>query len=164
MLPGRNRGKLVDGAKATDCRALCVGPDGTVWAGINVAFPADPNRPGETIADRLHLVSYYPGDAKPADGTPAKRQIDGRSADAAPVDHGPIVISNPDYTQFVDKDGQPLHHHHGVERLKDGTLAPRVRDHGHLRRHRRPGLRDHALPVHAACPQAAAVRGLSPEA
>ncbi len=98
VLAGRNLGPLAAGAKATDCRALCVGPDGTVWAGINVA------RTG--MHDRLHLISY-------------------RAGDAAPYDHGPIAIRNPDYTQFTGPDGQPLKYHHGVEKLAGGTLAPR---------------------------------------
>jgi hypothetical protein len=135
VLAGHNRGQLIEGAKATDCRALCIGLDGTVWAGINVTLP-DPDHPGQNLPDRLHLVSYYPGDAKrvggdPGDAKPVGGQTGdgqsgaGRSADERPVDHGPIAISNPDYTQFVDKDSQPLKYHHGVERLKDGTLAPR---------------------------------------
>ena len=77
VLSGRNRGKLIEGAKATDCRAMCVGPDGTVWAGINVSLPA-PNGSSEKPADRLHLVSYYPGDGKPAPATPGDgKTIDG---------------------------------------------------------------------------------------
>ena len=98
VLVGRRLGPLIAGAKATDCRALCVGPDGTVWAGINVSLAG--------LHDRLHLVSYRPGDA-------------------APHDHGAIVIGNPDYTEFKDAAGQDLKYHHGVERLADGTLAPR---------------------------------------
>jgi hypothetical protein len=124
VLPGRNRGPLIAGAKATDCRALCVGADGTVWAGINVTLP-DAAHPGQNLPDRLHLASYYPGPAKPADASADAKPADARPADAAPIDHGPIAISNPDYTQFVGPDGQPLKHHHGVDRLPDGTLFPR---------------------------------------
>ncbi len=95
-LPGRRIGPLVAGATKTDCRAMCVGPDGTVWAGV-----------ATTIEKRqtLRLVSWSPGDEPPRD-------------------HGPIAISNPDYTTFTDGDGKPLKHHHGVHRI-DGNLVPR---------------------------------------
>ncbi len=98
VLVGRNLGRLIAAATATDCRAMCVAADGTVWAGINASLPG--------LGDRLHLVSFRPGDDHPRD-------------------HGPIAIRNPDYTPFTGTDGQPLKYHHGVERLKDGTLAPR---------------------------------------
>ena len=50
-LPGTSLGKLLPAAKSTDCRALAVGPDGTVWmAG---------HRTGPTRRASLHLVSYY---------------------------------------------------------------------------------------------------------
>jgi len=98
QLVGRSLGPLVAGAEKTDCRALCVGPDGRVWAGIAATF-----------AERgqfLHLVSYQPGSE-------------------APLDHGPIAIGNPDYTTFVDDAGKPRKHHHGVYRLADETMLPR---------------------------------------
>jgi sugar lactone lactonase YvrE len=98
VLPGRRLGPLSPEAMATDCRAMCVGPDGTVWAGVAVTSPAG--------GPLLHVVRYRPGDL-------------------APVDLGPIAVSNPDYTTFVDAEGQPKPHHHGVFRLKDGTLVPR---------------------------------------
>ncbi|MBL8848685.1 MAG: hypothetical protein JNG89_03335, partial [Planctomycetaceae bacterium] len=97
-LIGRSLGPLIPTAESTDCRAMCVGPDGTVWAGVAATF-----------ADRgqfLHLASYTPGAA-------------------APVDHGPIAIGNPDYTEFTDADGKELPWHHGVYKLDDGTLLPR---------------------------------------
>ncbi len=97
-LPGRSLGKLSPDATATDCRAMCVAPDGTVWAGIAATF----GKRGQF----LHVVSYKPGDK-------------------TPTDHGPIAISNPDYTTFKDKDGKDLPYHHGVYALKDGTLLPR---------------------------------------
>lgn len=97
-LAGRRLGKLIPGAQKTDCRALSVAPDGTVWAGVNATFAGR--------GDFLHVCSYRPGDA-------------------APIDRGPIAISNPDYTSFTDAGGQPKSHHHGVYRLKDGTLLPR---------------------------------------
>jgi sugar lactone lactonase YvrE len=98
VLPSRRLGPLSPGAQATNCRAMCVGPDGTVWAGVAVTFPKS--------GQWLHVVRYRPGDP-------------------APVDLGPIAIGNPDYTTFVDAEGKPKPHHHGVLRLKDGTLAPR---------------------------------------
>lgn len=97
-LPGRSLGKLSPAATATDCRAMCVAPDGTVWAGIAATF--------DKRGQFLHVVSYRPGDA-------------------APTDHGPIAIGNPDFTSFKDKDGKEPHHHHGVYRLPDGTMLPR---------------------------------------
>lgn len=97
-LAGVSLGKLIANATATDCRALCVAPDGTVWAGINASF--------EGRGDFLHVVSYRPGDR-------------------APTDHGPIAISNPQYTNFVDDSGKALPWHHGVYTLKDGTSLPR---------------------------------------
>jgi sugar lactone lactonase YvrE len=97
-LAGRKLGKLIPGAEKTDCRALCVAPDGTVWAGVNATFAGR--------GDFLHVCSYRPGDP-------------------APIDRGPIAIGNPDYAVFADAAGQTKPHHHGVYRLKDGTLVPR---------------------------------------
>jgi len=97
-LPGRSLGKLLADAETTDCRALCVGPDGTVWAGVAATYKGrDPS---------LHLVSYRPGDA-------------------APRDHGPLAIRNPDYTTFVGADGKPLPWHYGVYKTESGVLVPR---------------------------------------
>src|SRR5262249_289123 len=78
MLPGRCVGKLLPEQKDkdTDCRAMCVGPTGEVWAAVTHAYP--PHLP-----NLLHLVSYRPGDK-------------------APQDHGPVGIRNPDYTEFTD--------------------------------------------------------------
>lgn len=98
MLAGRSLGPLVPTAQSTDCRAMCVAADGAVWAGVAATF--------EDRGQFLHLVSYRPGDA-------------------APTDHGPIAISNPDYTTFTDADGKDLPWHHGVYKLADGTMLPR---------------------------------------
>lgn len=95
-LKGRKVGTLIPGATATDCRALCVGPSGTVWSATTVRDPKGYRR--------LHLSSYTPGDK-------------------APVDHGPVSISNPDYTQFTDKDGKALPFHSGTIKLDDGTVT-----------------------------------------
>ena len=97
-LPGRSLGKLIASAESTDCRAMCVGPDGTVWAGVSANFSGS--------GQSLHLTSYRPGEP-------------------APTDHGPIAIGNPDYTEFTDAEGRPPPFHHGVHRLDDGTLLPR---------------------------------------
>ena len=97
VLLGRSLGSLVAGAEGTDCRAMCVGADGTVWAGV-VTTPLH--------RAFSHLVSYRPG----ASG---------------PTDHGPIAISNPDYTNFTDAEGHPMAHHHGVHRAGGGPLMPR---------------------------------------
>jgi hypothetical protein len=97
-LPGRRLGRLVSDATTTDCRAMCVAADGTVWAGVAATRPDDD--------DTLRLVSYRPGEA-------------------APTDHGPIAIRNPDYTEFTGEDGKPLPWHHGVLQRDDGLLVPR---------------------------------------
>src|SRR5262249_3283126 len=74
-LSGRSLGVLVSGAKGFDCRSMCCGPSGTVWASIteqqhNINFH--------------HLVSWQPG---------AK----------SPRDHGAISVVNPNFTEFKDK-------------------------------------------------------------
>lgn len=97
-LAGRSHGKLVPNVAATDCRAMCVAPDGTVWAGVNATY--------ENKESLLRLVSYKPGDK-------------------TCVDHGPIAVKNPDYTTFTGADGKPLPWHHGFYKYKDGTLLPR---------------------------------------
>jgi hypothetical protein len=97
-LAGRSLGPLVPDARATDCRALCVAPDGMVWAGVAASYEKRPSV--------LRLVSHRPGDP-------------------APADRGPIAIGNPDYTTFTDAAGKPKPHHNGVQRLDDGMLIPR---------------------------------------
>ena len=97
-LHGRLVGKLLRGATKTDCRAMCVSPDGTVWMGI-----AARTRDGDA---GLRLVSYVPGAIKI-------------------TDHGRAVIQNPSYTKFTDSEGEPLKWHHGVHRVAKDRLAPR---------------------------------------
>lgn len=92
-LHGKSLGVLVPGATATDCRAFCVGPSGTAWAAVTES------KHGISF---LHLVGYKPGDK-------------------APRDLGPVSITNPNYTDFVDKDGKPLPFHSGVHKMPDGT-------------------------------------------
>jgi sugar lactone lactonase YvrE len=94
-LAGRTLGTLLPGAKSTDCRALCVGPTGEVWAAVTEATQG---------VQLLHLVSS-------------------RTGDKAPQDHGPVGIANPDYTAFTDKDGKPLPHHAGFHKMPDGTIT-----------------------------------------
>jgi sugar lactone lactonase YvrE len=96
-LAGKALGPLLPNAAATDCRAMCVGPDGRVWAAVT-----EQKRQAGPL---LHLVSYTPG---------AK----------APVDHGPVGVKNPDYTTFVGPDGKPKPWHHTMRTEKDGTLTP----------------------------------------
>ncbi len=98
VLDGEALGELLIGARATDCRAMCVGPDGTVWVGVAGTW--------QDGTQRLHLVSYHP----------QERRF---------WDHGQLAISNPDYARFTDDQGNPRPWHHGVEKLADGTLVPR---------------------------------------
>ena len=97
VLPGKDLGLLLPEGKGTDCRAFCVGPKGTAWAAVT------------ELADGinlLHLVSYRPGAA-------------------APRDHGPVAIHNPDYTEFTDKAGKPLPYHGGQIKMPDGATTTR---------------------------------------
>jgi sugar lactone lactonase YvrE len=98
-LAGRSLGTLVQGAKTTDCRAMCVGPKGTMWAAITESHPK--------VGQLLHLVSYRPGDK-------------------APRDHGPVSVSNPDFTEFVDRAGKPLPFHGGFTKVGDVTTTKYV--------------------------------------
>ncbi|MCH2200603.1 MAG: hypothetical protein MK102_01425 [Fuerstiella sp.] len=85
-LKGHLIGPLVAGATETDCRAMCVAPDGTVWAGIMATLPGQPRLP--------RLISYKPGDT-------------------APTDHGPIAIGNADYTTFEGDHQHGVHRPYG---------------------------------------------------
>jgi sugar lactone lactonase YvrE len=98
-LAGRSLGTLVPGAKSTDCRAMCVGPNGTMWAAITEAH----SKAGQL----LHLVSY-------------------RLGDKAPLDHGPVSVSNPNFTEFSDKNGKPLPFHGGFGKIGDVTTTKYV--------------------------------------
>ena len=95
-LPGRSLGVLLPGAKTTDCRAMCVGPAGEVWAAVTA--------PEQGVSNLMHLVRYRPGDP-------------------GPRDLGPVAIRNPDYTELTGKDGKPLPFHAGVRKLADGTTV-----------------------------------------
>jgi sugar lactone lactonase YvrE len=96
-VPGKRLGDLLPDAKRTDCRALCVAPDGRVWAAVK-----DMARPEGEVC---HLVGYKAGDR-------------------APHDFGPVGIANPDYTTLTDANGKPKPWHHTLRKEKDGTLTP----------------------------------------
>lgn len=95
-LPGKSLGKLSADAKSTDCRALCVGPKGEICAAITA---------NTSLGNSIFYVITY------------------RAGDAGPVNHGPVAIRNPDYTEFKDKDGKALPWHHGIRKLADGTVT-----------------------------------------
>ena len=95
-LPGRDLGVLVPDATTTDCRAMCVGPTGQVWASVT--------RASSWGISLHHIVSYTPGDK-------------------APKDRGPVSIKNPDYAPFVGKDGKSLPSHHGTFKTPDGVTT-----------------------------------------
>src|SRR5262245_49018133 len=97
-LRGRYLGTLVPGAKGTDCRALCVGPKGDVYAAVTESGSS------EKVQNLPHLVRY-------------------RAGDKGPVDLGAISVSNPDFTVFTDKEGKPLPFHGGFTKLADGTTT-----------------------------------------
>ena len=97
-IPGKRHGALLPSAMPTDCRAMCVGTSGKVWAAVT-----EPIKGGR----QLSLVSYTPG---------AK----------APRNHGKVAIANPDFTPFTDKAGKPLPWHHAIRKEKDGTMTPWV--------------------------------------
>lgn len=97
-LPGRDLGPLVPTATQTDCRALCVGPTGDVWASITESSPL-----GISLH---HIVSYKPGDKSPRD-------------------HGPVSIQNRDYTPLKDASGNLLPFHSGTFETPDGMLTSR---------------------------------------
>jgi sugar lactone lactonase YvrE len=96
-LEGRTISKLLPNAKSSDCRAMCVGPDGKVWAAVK-----DNGYPGGGLT---HLVSYTPGDK-------------------AAKDHGSIAVANPDFISMTTPDGKPKPWHHTLRKEKDGTLTP----------------------------------------
>jgi hypothetical protein len=96
-IPGKSLGELVPGSTNTDCRAMCCGPKGQVCVAVT------------DVKDGIHwchLVTYKPGDK-------------------APIDHGIVSISNPDYTEFKDKDGKPLPFHGGTHTTKEGVVTPK---------------------------------------
>lgn len=99
VLEGKSLGKLLACAEKTDCRAMCVGPKGTVWAAV-----LDKGQ-GKKRMRALHLVSYQEGDS-------------------APKSHGKLYVTNPGYTKFSDSEGKPNRWHHGMKKLEDGRMVP----------------------------------------
>src|SRR5439155_1384248 len=95
-IPGKSLGSLLSWTKKTDCRAMCVGPDGVVWAAVTVHGVPD--------GPVLHLVSRSPGDAV--------------------RDHGQIGVANPDFTTFTDAAGKPKPWHHTMPKRAGGVLSP----------------------------------------
>jgi len=93
-IPGKSLGALIPGAKHTDCRAMAVAPDGTVWAAVTV----------QQTAGGLHLVGCKPGQS--------------------PRDHGSVGVANADFTSFTDANGKEKPWHHTMPKHKDGTRAP----------------------------------------
>jgi hypothetical protein len=98
-LAGKSLGTLIEGAKTIDCRAMCVGPKGTMWAAITESH--------SKVGQLLHLVSY-------------------RAGDKAPHDLGPVSVSNPNFTEFVDKNGKPLPFHGGFGKVGEVTTTKYV--------------------------------------
>ena len=97
-LAGRSLGELVPGAKAVDCRAMCVGPKGTMWASVTVTH--------SKVGQLNHLVSFTPGDKTPRD-------------------RGPVAVGNPKFTEFADTKGKPLPFHNGFVELPGGVTTTR---------------------------------------
>jgi sugar lactone lactonase YvrE len=98
-IPGKKCGALLAKAKGTDCRAMCVGSDGRVWAAVT--------EQGLPEGALLHLVGYKP-------------------EETAPRDYGPVGVANPDFTTFTDAEGKPKPWHHTMRKATDGTLTPWV--------------------------------------
>lgn len=97
-IPGRSLGPLLPGAKDTDCRALCVGPNGQVAAAVTES---------SGMGIRLgHLVTNAPGDRSPRD-------------------RGAIAIRNPGYTPLTDQAGKLLPFHGGLFKTPDGVTTTR---------------------------------------
>lgn len=96
-LPGKKLAALLPEATKTDCRAMCVGPDGTVWCGVAATLPGQP--------EKLRLLSF-------------------RTAEGKFRDHGALAVSNPDFTNFKDESGKELAWHHGFFRDEANRFQP----------------------------------------
>ena len=121
-VPGKRIGDLLPGAKATDCRAMCVGPSGRVWAAVT-----EQGRAGRGGAAPRRLQTGRRGAPR---FRPRRRrqsrlhQVHRRRRQAAAV---------------------ASHHAQGEGRHADAVAAD-----GRLRGGRRHGLRHHHRAVHAA--------------
>lgn len=95
-IAGHTIGKLITHAEATDCRAMCVGADGTVWSGIAATF--------KERGQLLTLASYDPqtGESR---------------------FHGPIAVRDRNFTEFTGDDGTLLPYHRGFHEI-DGHWVP----------------------------------------
>lgn len=95
-----SRGKLLQG-KNPDCRsALCLSPDGWIYAVVRID-----NQTGFGSGYLHHLVRYDTKNRKHED-------------------LGVLAVRNPDYFDFVGNDGQRPPWSHGFHALPDGTLTP----------------------------------------
>ncbi len=96
-LPGRSLGTLIPGGKGTDCRGMCCGPSGTVWA---------------SVTEQKHGINFH-------------HLISWRPGSKLPQDHGAIAVTNPNFTEFNGKDGKQLPFHGGLYKMPDGTITTR---------------------------------------
>ncbi|MSR33070.1 MAG: hypothetical protein EXR99_16395 [Gemmataceae bacterium] len=93
-LEGTDLGELIPGAKGSDCRGMCVGPGGTVWASVTAQVDG---------YNQNHVVRCLPG--------------------GKPQDLGKVAFRNPDYTPMTGADGKTLPGHHGIQKTKDGATT-----------------------------------------
>lgn len=104
-LVGKSHGPILSTADNTDCRAMCVGPDGPIWMGVNGTYVIDVKEPEKKrTVTFIELVSFSPTEVR------------------GWREHGRIAIKNPDYTNFTDDSGKQLPWHHGVYKYNDVTL------------------------------------------
>jgi len=107
ILPGQSLGKLLPDAAKTDCRAMCVGPTGTVWMAVL------------DKGSYLHLVSYRKGDKAPRDhgelhvSNPDYTHFTDEAGKKMPWHHGMRTT--------VDGKLVPLYHM-GVCQARDGSV------------------------------------------
>ncbi len=94
-LAGRDLGLLIPDAKGTDCRGMCCGPSGTVWASVTQVIDG---------SNQQHLVRFRP-------------------SDPSPRDLGPVAVRNPDFTDFKDAAGKDLPFHAGFFSRPDGIFT-----------------------------------------
>ena len=118
VLAGRSLGELVGGAKNTDCRAMCVGPKGMVWAAVTVRQPK--------VGQLLHLASYRPGDK-------------------GPHDHGPVAVPQSGLYRFQGQGRQAAPLPRRLRQAARWSHHHPLRDHGRLRGARRQ--RVHSRPA-----------------